>query len=222
MRAFCFGRGPLGNFVKVRHGPPRDQIGPPARRAAVAGEAILGAAWRRRRVPVAPGRPPTIADHGHRPGGPAAAGVRARHAGLLPRLAPGDAGAQVRGAQRRPAAAAVDAALDPLPARAGASPGRGRADLVPARAGRRRSCPSSTRTPATTRWRTTHGRPTSRRRSPSWRAEVEHSRRIEAAAPDLDLTGHQAKWGEDVTLRLGARPHGRGVRQAQRARRPAA
>ena len=35
----------------------------------------------------------------------------------------------------------------------------------------------------------------------SWRAEVEHSRRIEAAAPDLDLTGHQARWGEDVSLR---------------------
>ena len=35
----------------------------------------------------------------------------------------------------------------------------------------------------------------------SWRAEVEHSRRIEAAAPDLDVTGHQAKWGEDVSLR---------------------
>ena len=35
----------------------------------------------------------------------------------------------------------------------------------------------------------------------SWRAEVEHARRIEAAAPDLDLTGHQATWGEDVSLR---------------------
>ncbi len=35
----------------------------------------------------------------------------------------------------------------------------------------------------------------------SWRAEIEHSRRIEAAAPDLDLTGHQTTWGEDVSLR---------------------
>ncbi|POX37674.1 Mini-circle protein [Streptomyces sp. Ru73] len=35
-----------------------------------------------------------------------------------------------------------------------------------------------------------------------WRAEVAHARRIEAAAPSLDVTGHQARWGEDVSLRL--------------------
>jgi uncharacterized damage-inducible protein DinB len=36
----------------------------------------------------------------------------------------------------------------------------------------------------------------------AWQAEVVHSRRIEAAAESLDVTGHQAKWGEDVSLRL--------------------
>ncbi|MFC9327545.1 DinB family protein [Kitasatospora sp. NPDC057015] len=36
----------------------------------------------------------------------------------------------------------------------------------------------------------------------AWEAEVEHSRRIEAAAESLDVTGHQARWGEDVSLRL--------------------
>ncbi|WP_371483123.1 DinB family protein [Kitasatospora sp. NBC_00315] len=36
----------------------------------------------------------------------------------------------------------------------------------------------------------------------AWRAEVEHSRRIELAAPSLDVTGHQARWGEDVSLRM--------------------
>lgn len=36
----------------------------------------------------------------------------------------------------------------------------------------------------------------------AWRTEVEHARRIEQAAPSLDVTGHQAKWGQDVSLRL--------------------
>ncbi|HEX2772184.1 MAG TPA: DinB family protein [Micromonosporaceae bacterium] len=36
----------------------------------------------------------------------------------------------------------------------------------------------------------------------AWQAEVEHSRRIEAAAESLDVTGHNARWGEDVSLRL--------------------
>ncbi|MEQ4204503.1 DinB family protein [Actinopolymorpha sp. B17G11] len=36
----------------------------------------------------------------------------------------------------------------------------------------------------------------------AWQAEVVHSRRIEAEAESLDVTGHQAKWGEDVSLRL--------------------
>jgi uncharacterized damage-inducible protein DinB len=36
----------------------------------------------------------------------------------------------------------------------------------------------------------------------AWQAEVEHSRRIEAAAGSLDVTGHHARWGEDVSLRL--------------------
>jgi len=35
----------------------------------------------------------------------------------------------------------------------------------------------------------------------AWQAEVEHSRRIEREAPSLDVTGHFAKWGEDVSLR---------------------
>lgn len=35
-----------------------------------------------------------------------------------------------------------------------------------------------------------------------WEAEVEHSRRVELAAESLDVTGHNAKWGEDVSLRL--------------------
>ena len=35
-----------------------------------------------------------------------------------------------------------------------------------------------------------------------WRREVEHSRRIEREAESLDVTGHQARWGEDVSLRL--------------------
>jgi uncharacterized damage-inducible protein DinB len=36
----------------------------------------------------------------------------------------------------------------------------------------------------------------------AWRAEVEHARRIERAAESLDVTGHHAKSGEDVSLRL--------------------
>jgi len=36
----------------------------------------------------------------------------------------------------------------------------------------------------------------------AWEIEVAHSRRIEAAAESLDVTGYQARWGEDVSLRL--------------------
>ncbi|MEU0934665.1 MULTISPECIES: DinB family protein [unclassified Embleya] len=36
----------------------------------------------------------------------------------------------------------------------------------------------------------------------AWEAEIEHSRRIEAAAESLDVTGHNAKWDEEVSLRL--------------------
>ncbi|WP_344382698.1 DinB family protein [Streptomyces thermolineatus] len=36
----------------------------------------------------------------------------------------------------------------------------------------------------------------------AWRAEVEHARRIEREAESLDVTGHQPRWGEDVSLRL--------------------
>lgn len=36
----------------------------------------------------------------------------------------------------------------------------------------------------------------------AWRAEVEHSRRIEREAESLDVTGHNSRWGEDVSLRL--------------------
>ncbi|MGX6607287.1 DinB family protein [Micromonosporaceae bacterium Da 78-11] len=36
----------------------------------------------------------------------------------------------------------------------------------------------------------------------AWESEVEHARRIEQAAPSLDVTGFQARWGEDVSLRL--------------------
>ncbi|MFF8729120.1 DinB family protein [Streptomyces sp. NPDC015171] len=35
-----------------------------------------------------------------------------------------------------------------------------------------------------------------------WQAEVEHSRRVEQQAGSLDLTGHQPRWGEDVSLRM--------------------
>ncbi|MFF7247043.1 DinB family protein [Embleya sp. NPDC008237] len=36
----------------------------------------------------------------------------------------------------------------------------------------------------------------------AWEAEVEHSRRIEAAAESLDVIGRNAKWDQDVSLRL--------------------
>ncbi|WP_328853089.1 DinB family protein [Micromonospora globbae] len=36
----------------------------------------------------------------------------------------------------------------------------------------------------------------------AWRREVEHSRRIEREAESLDVTGHNARWGADVSLRL--------------------
>ncbi len=36
----------------------------------------------------------------------------------------------------------------------------------------------------------------------AWQAEVEQARRIEADAPSLDVLGHQARWDEDVSLRL--------------------
>jgi uncharacterized damage-inducible protein DinB len=36
----------------------------------------------------------------------------------------------------------------------------------------------------------------------AWHEEVRHARRIEAEAESLDVTGHQARWGEDVSLRL--------------------
>ncbi len=36
----------------------------------------------------------------------------------------------------------------------------------------------------------------------AWEAEVAHSRRIEREAESLDVTGHNARWGEDVSLRL--------------------
>jgi uncharacterized damage-inducible protein DinB len=36
----------------------------------------------------------------------------------------------------------------------------------------------------------------------AWRREVEHARRIEAEAESLDVTGHFAKWGGDVSLRM--------------------
>ncbi|AIJ24101.1 DinB family protein [Amycolatopsis methanolica] len=35
----------------------------------------------------------------------------------------------------------------------------------------------------------------------AWQAEVEHARRIEAAADSLDLVVHSARWGADVSLR---------------------
>ena len=36
----------------------------------------------------------------------------------------------------------------------------------------------------------------------AWQAEVEQSRKIEEAAESLDVTGHQPRWGADVSLRL--------------------
>lgn len=35
----------------------------------------------------------------------------------------------------------------------------------------------------------------------AWQAEVAHARRVEREAESLDVTGHQARWGEDVSLR---------------------
>jgi uncharacterized damage-inducible protein DinB len=36
----------------------------------------------------------------------------------------------------------------------------------------------------------------------AWEAEVAHARRIERAAESLDVTGYNARWGEEVSLRL--------------------
>ncbi|RDG35609.1 DinB family protein [Streptomyces corynorhini] len=36
----------------------------------------------------------------------------------------------------------------------------------------------------------------------AWRTEIEHARRIEAAARSLDVTAYAARWGEDVSLRM--------------------
>ncbi|WBP90232.1 DinB family protein [Kitasatospora cathayae] len=36
----------------------------------------------------------------------------------------------------------------------------------------------------------------------AWQAEVEHSRRIELAAPSLDVAGYQPRWQAEVSLRL--------------------
>ncbi|MFC5925156.1 DinB family protein [Micromonospora vulcania] len=36
----------------------------------------------------------------------------------------------------------------------------------------------------------------------AWEREIEHARRIERAAPSLDVTGHNPRSGEDVSLRL--------------------
>ncbi len=36
----------------------------------------------------------------------------------------------------------------------------------------------------------------------AWQTEVEHSRRIEREAESLDVTGYQARRGEEVSLRL--------------------
>lgn len=36
----------------------------------------------------------------------------------------------------------------------------------------------------------------------AWQAEVEHSRRIEREAESLDVVAHNARWGEDVSLRM--------------------
>jgi len=36
----------------------------------------------------------------------------------------------------------------------------------------------------------------------AWQAEVDQSRRIEKEAASLDVTGYNAGWGEDVSLRL--------------------
>jgi uncharacterized damage-inducible protein DinB len=36
----------------------------------------------------------------------------------------------------------------------------------------------------------------------AWQREIAHARRIEQSAESLDVTGHQARWGKDVSLRL--------------------
>jgi uncharacterized damage-inducible protein DinB len=36
----------------------------------------------------------------------------------------------------------------------------------------------------------------------AWQAEVGHARRLEAAAPSLDVTVYNDRWGEEVSLRL--------------------
>jgi uncharacterized damage-inducible protein DinB len=36
----------------------------------------------------------------------------------------------------------------------------------------------------------------------AWEAEVEHARRIEAAAESLDVTAYNPRWAEEVSLRL--------------------
>ena len=36
----------------------------------------------------------------------------------------------------------------------------------------------------------------------AWQAEIEQARRIEEAADSLDMTVHNPRWGEDVSLRL--------------------
>ncbi|WP_443333542.1 DinB family protein [Streptomyces sp. CB00455] len=36
----------------------------------------------------------------------------------------------------------------------------------------------------------------------AWEAEVAHARRIEAAAPSLDVTAYVPSWGKDASLRL--------------------
>ncbi|MEV7421295.1 MULTISPECIES: DinB family protein [unclassified Streptomyces] len=36
----------------------------------------------------------------------------------------------------------------------------------------------------------------------AWRTEVEHARRIEAAAESLEVTAHAASWREEVSLRM--------------------
>jgi uncharacterized damage-inducible protein DinB len=36
----------------------------------------------------------------------------------------------------------------------------------------------------------------------AWQGEVEHARRIEREAASLDVIGHNAKWNEDVSLRM--------------------
>jgi uncharacterized damage-inducible protein DinB len=46
------------------------------------------------------------------------------------------------------------------------------------------------------------GEATRREAFAAWQAEVEHARRIEAAAESLDAIVHNARWGEDVSLRL--------------------